>query len=196
MDDYFDGVMPHRQALLWCVAARRQLDRWEAVVARIVRGASSGLPPGPLVWEAESERHLALVAVRSTLRAAKLAGMETEVALETDLNNLRDLAEHWDENMPVFNVWPRAKSAPHRSGKEFSRAHPDETPYSAFAWSSDEGPRLLRSLPSSRVHTLLDGVQAGVLRERPSLAAYVPERLPSPWLGDSEGDNRWWPKPT
>lgn len=35
-DEYFDQTMLNRQRLLWAVATRRQLERWEPLVAGAV----------------------------------------------------------------------------------------------------------------------------------------------------------------
>jgi hypothetical protein len=73
-DEYFDDVMVDRQRLLWTMATRRQLERWEPIVAAAVRDRWIGRHPSEAdVWLAEIERHLALVAARNLVRALEPA---------------------------------------------------------------------------------------------------------------------------
>lgn len=67
--DYFSGTMVNRQRLFWAVAARRQLERWEPIVATAVREAFSGRQLGDGdIWLGEIEHHLRslLLATSST----------------------------------------------------------------------------------------------------------------------------------
>lgn len=203
--EYFDPLMARRQALFWVVATRRQLDRWEPLVAEFIRHLfSKEKPPGQLVWEAEAERHLALVAARNLVRAVNslpspAATLSPDLA--TALTNVRDLAEHWDENMPVFNVrtWrgrERLTEPRFPSGKKFAAAHPEESPYSQSDWNGKDGPLLAPELPAAMLRHALDDVQRQVLEADPDLARFVPEAVPTPWLGEEAGEDRWWPRPT
>jgi len=196
-NDYFDDLAIQRQLLLWVTATRRQLQRWEANVAAIVHfGLQSHEPSGRLVWEAEIERHLAFVSARNLLRAIDLAQphIRVDTGFEEMLRVVRDLLEHWDENMPVFNVHPQRRPAPRRSGKLFKAKNEGQTPYSAFAWNSIEGPLLIAGVPASMLHSLLDEVEAEVIRDRPEMIEFIPERVPSPWLGESAGEDQWLPR--
>lgn len=70
---YFDDTMSNRQRLLWTIATRRQLERWEPIVAAVVRGRLAGRQPdGEDVWSAEIEHHFALIAARNLFRALDL----------------------------------------------------------------------------------------------------------------------------
>jgi hypothetical protein len=72
-DDYFDDRMVNRQRLLWTIATRRQLERWEPIVATATLGSFAGRQPDSAdIWSAEIERHLALVAARNLFRALAL----------------------------------------------------------------------------------------------------------------------------
>jgi hypothetical protein len=42
--DYFNEGMVNRQRLLWAIATRRQLERWEPLVAAILNETSPGGP--------------------------------------------------------------------------------------------------------------------------------------------------------
>jgi hypothetical protein len=73
-DDYFDGVMVHRQRLLWAIATRQQLERWEPLVASVIRLNlyDSLVPDGVTVWTAQMEHHFALIAARNLFKALDL----------------------------------------------------------------------------------------------------------------------------
>src|SRR5829696_7954983 len=102
--------MVNRQRLVWTVATRRQLERWERIVADIVlEGFADRQPDGADVWSAEIERHFILVAARNLLWALDLKPKSNAITptVRDELREARDLHEHWNENMPVFNVKPR-----------------------------------------------------------------------------------------
>jgi hypothetical protein len=69
---------------------------------------------------------------------------------------VRDLLEHWDENMPIFNG--DSKEVPPRpSGKRFAARNPTGTPYWSSEWNSKEGPLLFlrdRRRPSSMMRSI------------------------------------------
>jgi hypothetical protein len=70
---YFNELMLNRQRLLWALATRRQLERWEPLVAAAVLDGFAGRQSADTdVWSAEIERHLVLVAARNLLRALEL----------------------------------------------------------------------------------------------------------------------------
>jgi hypothetical protein len=59
--------------MLWALATRRQLERWEPLVAAAVLDGFAGRQSADTdVWSAEIERHLVLVAARNLLRALEL----------------------------------------------------------------------------------------------------------------------------
>lgn len=188
--------MVHRQRLLWAVATRRQLDRWEPLVAASVRLSFQRRELDPAeIWLGETEHHFALVAVRNLLRALDLdppSGVPIDQAVRDELLEGRDLHEHWDENMPVFNVTPRTAQPPRRSGKSFAARNPREGPYGWWAWSSNTGPELLPNVAAAAVHDVLDAVEKEVLNADESLARFVPDRPASPWIRNVDG---WWPAP-
>ena len=194
--DYFDATMLNRQRLIWAVATRRQLERWEPLLASaVLDGFANRQPADADVWSAEVERHLALVAARNLLRALKRPPPSTVVldaTVQSELIEGRNLVEHWVENMPVFNVSPAPRKPSHPSGKNFAERNPGRDPYGRGEWSNKTGARLLPNVTALAVHQLLDDVEAEVLASDPSLAAYFPPRAPSPWLHEG---GEWWPKP-
>jgi hypothetical protein len=191
---YFDSTMLHRQRLLWAVATRQQLERWEPLVASVIR-VDPLVPDSVTVWAAAIEHHFALVAARNLFRALDL-DPPTQVAIDptlrAELIEGRDLHEHWPENMPIFNVKPRTAQPQYRSGRDFAARNPDEGPYWWLGWNSKAGARLLPNVYAPGLHALLDAVEAEVLGDRPELAEFVPPRAPSPWIHERD---EWWPKP-
>lgn len=189
-DDYFSPLMVRRQVLIWVVAARRQLDRWEALVASMLTQSASRR--SVIAWEAEVERQLALVAGRHVLRAVRLSGWNHEVdttPLDV-ITDLRNVGEHSDESMPVFNVSPQDGDPPRASGRRLAQALPRSNPFSPFEWNSREG----AGLPASRLREVLDALEQTVLSIDPSLARFVPPSPESPWLGEGAGSDQWWPR--
>ncbi len=196
IDEYFDEQTIQLQRLHWAIATRRQLERWEPLVATAVRDSYSGRETeGALFWTAASERHFALIAARNLLRALDLDpanSVPVDPTLRTELIEGRDLLEHWRENMPVFRVRPRVDEPRHRSGKKFAERNPAAGPYSWLAWYSKTGPRLLPHVTAFALHDLLDAVEADVLAKNPELRSFVPPRAPSPWIQER---GIWWPRP-
>lgn len=197
-DDFFSPRGVYREVLVWVLATRRQLDRWERLVASLLRSHLGGRrAPSREVWEAQSERHLALVAAAHVRRAVGLPGWTGDV--DTDvldvLGDLRNTVEHWDENLPVFAITPRQDDPPRPSGRRLAEEQPEGFPFSMFAWNGSEGPVLWPGVPASTVREVLDRLEAHVLSHAQDLRRFVPPREPSPWLGDLAGDDRWWPKP-
>jgi hypothetical protein len=195
--DFFESSID-RQLLFWEIVTRRQLEHWEHSVAEIVRlGLQSTSLPGSLVWLAEADRHLVFVAARNLLRAAQLEQEALfDQGIAENITNVRDLLEHGEQNMPVFNVSPQRGIPPRQSGRNFSAQHPGKSPFSSFAWNSDDGPVLAPELPAWLIHESLNRIEALVIRRSPQLEQYVPERAASPWFGKDFGKDRWWPKPS
>jgi hypothetical protein len=194
---YFGRLMVDRQLLFWTVTTRRQLERWEVCVAELVSlGLQSKPEPGQLVWRGEAEHHFMFLAARNLVRAAEVAAESLiETSFAETLKDVRDLLEHWDENMPIFNG--NSKEVPPRpSGKRFAARNPTGTPYWSSEWNSKEGPLLFpKGPPAAKLHDALDRVQSFVVQRRPELMEYIPERSDQPWLGDDWGKDRWCPNP-
>jgi hypothetical protein len=118
--EYFDERMVNRQRLLWTIATRRQLERWEPyVAASVLRSMEGGDLDSADIWSAEIEHHFALVAARHLLRALELepaTRVSIDPTLRAELIQGRDLHEHWPENLPVFNVSPRVEEPPRATG--------------------------------------------------------------------------------
>jgi hypothetical protein len=193
--EYFGGSMINRQRLLWTIATRRQLERWEPYVAESLRLEFKGEHLNDTeIWLAEIEHHFALVAARNLMRALELepaAQVSIDSTLRAELIEGRDLHEHWPENMPVFNVTPRVEEPSHRSGRNFAARNPDQGPYWWLSWSNRVGAQLLPNVSAPALHQVLDAVQAEVLADDPALDRFLPPRTPSPW---SQQDGEWWPK--
>src|SRR4051794_39310195 len=103
--------MLNRERLAWAVATRRQLDRWEPLVAENVRRSFEDRQLDDAdIWAAQVEHHFALIAARHLLQALDLeprSGVAVDPTVRAELKEGRDLHEHWDENLPIFNVSPR-----------------------------------------------------------------------------------------
>src|SRR5581483_1606916 len=116
---YFDSMMINRQVLIWAVATRTQLERWESLVAARVRSGFGGAIefPDADIWRAEIEHHLLLIAARHLLRASDMLDPKLPVpsVVSAEVIEGRDLHEHWDENLEIFNTTPRPSQPKHRS---------------------------------------------------------------------------------
>ncbi|HEV7567195.1 MAG TPA: hypothetical protein VGO31_14695 [Microbacteriaceae bacterium] len=194
--DYFDEGMVNRSRLLWTVATRRQLERWEPFVAAHVFALYGRRHLSHVdIWAAELEHHFAMVAARNLIRALELEPRSTvalDPTIRAELIEGRDLLEHWVDNLPVFNVSPRQREPRHRSGREFAARNPDNGPYWWLDWNGKEGAKLMPHVSAHAVHDVLDAVEAEVLADgRPELASFVPPRAPSPWIRER---GQWWPK--
>ena len=192
-DPYFSPLMLNRQLLSRSMATRLQLDRWEALVAENLRYELRGdHSPGTLIWQAQFEHHFCLVAAAHLLRALDMAGQPITVnaTLAAEINEGRDLHEHWDENMPVFNLMPRTKAPSHKTGKSFAARNPRRGPYWWLGWDNTVGPKLLPNVPAAALYALLDDVESHVLHDDPDMARFILPRSESPWLGAD-----WWPRP-
>lgn len=193
--DYFDETMRSRQRLLWAVATRRQLERWEPLVAAYWLNALAGRnADGALVWQAEIEHHFALIAAHHLLDALDLSpasGVPVAPTMRDELTQGRDLLEHWEDNLPVFLVTPRPEPPPRRSGRAFAARNPGLSPYWWLRLDNSRGAMVMPQAPAPALHDLLDAVEAEVIASDPGLADYVPPRAPSPWVHEN---GEWWPK--
>ena len=193
-DDYFGETMVNRQRLLWVVATRRQLERWEPLVASVVR-PDPLVPDCVTVWTAEIEHHFLLVAAGHLFQALDLdppMRVPVDPTLRAELIEGRNLHEHWRENMPIFNVTPRPAQPKHKTGKSFAARNPDASPYWWLDWSNKTGARIMPNVPAPVLHALLDEIEAEVLNDAPDLQRCLPPRAPSPWIHEG---GEWWPKP-
>lgn len=193
---YFDEESVARQVLFWSVGARRHLELWEERVASWIRvnlKDQQAIPDGQLVWAAALDRHLVFVCMRNVLRALDLAKKppRLERKFTAAIKNVRDLLEHWDENMPVFNVSPRG-SPKRKSGQAFAADNPYDTPYGSMSWRSSVGAVLTPDVPASAMHASLDQLESWAVGVNPALVDYVPSRRESPWIHTDSGE--WWPR--
>jgi hypothetical protein len=196
-DDYYNELMVNRQRLLWTIATRQQLERWEPFVADAVRRDFDRRQQDDAhIWQAEIEHHFTLVAARNLFHALDLpppASIPLDPTLRSELIEGRDLHEHWKDNLPVFNVTPRRAQPKYPSGKRFAARNPKVGPYDWLAWGNKTGARLLPNVSAPALHQLLDAVEAEVIGKDPALSRFLPARAPSPWLREN---GEWWPKPT
>lgn len=194
-DDYFSGQTVNRQLLIWAIASRRQLERWEPLIAASVRSQLNGPPFGnALIWEAQIEHHFLMIASRNLIHAIDLTdgAIAIDPTIRAELIEGRDLNEHWSENLPVF--LGRRGEPRYPSGKRFAERNPKRSPYWWLGWSNADGPRVLPNVPAHAIHKLVDRVEEVVLAQDPRFKRFVPERQPSPWLGQDAGRDRWWPR--
>lgn len=191
--DYFDDLMANRQRLLWAVATRRQLERWELLVAASVR-ADLGRGPAfedAAIWHSAIEHHFVLIAARHLVEALELdppTGVVLDSTMGDELVDGRNLLEHWVEGMPVFNVRPRP--ALPRGAQRFAARNPQHGPYDWLAWSNKKGAEVMPHVSAFELHDLLDVVEADVLGKDAALARFLEPRAPSPW---EQGEFGWWP---
>jgi hypothetical protein len=186
----------NRQRLLWAVATRKQLERWEPLVAAFLRDSLERRPSDAvLVWSAEIEHHFGLVAAHHLLVAIDLppaSGVPIDPTIRAELTEGRHLHEHWPDNMPVFKVVPPPAQPPRQSGRSFAARNPGESPYWWLGFDSKKGAMFMPQAPAQELHRLLDSVETEVLASDAALAEYVPPRAPSQWMLH---DGEWWPKP-
>jgi hypothetical protein len=194
---YFEEPMLSRQRLLWALATRRQLERWELYVARDIASVFQDRPSleDADLWASQSEHHLLVIAARNRIGALDLppkSAIEIDVDLRDDIVQGRGALEHWKENMPAFNVRAHRGGAEpkHRSSRAFAERNPREAPFEWLDWTASTGPRVMPHAPASDLHALVDAVEAEALSVRPELARFIPPRAPSPWRRDDDG---WWP---
>jgi hypothetical protein len=152
-NDYFNDRMLNRQRLLWAIATRRQLERWEPLVASHLRVLlADGEPEGTDIWSAEIEHHFALVAARNLVRALELppaTSVSVDPTLRDELIEGRDLHEHWPDNMPVFNVTPRPAQPPLPLRQALRRSKPQARAILVARLDQQNG----RSAPAERLGT-------------------------------------------
>lgn len=191
--DHFGALGTRRHTLFWIVATRRQMDRWEPLVAEFLRHQLRKKQlPGELIWQGEAERHMAVVAARNLVRCvedlpAPVATLDPGLAQR--IKDARDLLEHWDDNAPVFNVTPTQERPPRSSGRRFLEQQPGRSPYCWWRWTNHDGAFLAPGLPAEELREALDRAQREVLDADPELARFVPAANPSPWRGGSH-----WPR--
>ena len=71
--DYFNAGMRNRERLRWTLATRRQLERWEPLVAAFLLAKwARQTSDDPSLWAAEAEHHFALVAAHHLFQALDL----------------------------------------------------------------------------------------------------------------------------
>lgn len=180
--DYFSPAMQDRTLMIWSIACRRQLERWEPLVAEYLRlTLANESPSGRLVWDANIEHHLLLVACHNLVKAIDKfdADIPIDPVVKAELTQVRDLLEHWHENMPIFNVKPRQSEPKYPSGKAFTERNPGRSPYWWLYWDSKENQTGVTINVSARaVYELVEKVQRYVFERDPGLIRFVPEE----WL--------------
>jgi len=205
-DPYFE-TMIERQPLIWAAAVRRQLERWEPLVAlHTLTDLQKNQKPAPEhpvsiglleIWEGESEHHFLLVAAGQLLKALAMLNNPPiiEEIVASELRESRDLNEHWEDNMPVFNVGPtRPKAPPRPSGKRFATRNPRHGPYCWWAWDGNRGPLVTPNVTATQVHELVEVVIAACNAERPEDPIEIPDATPRPWYIPTKEGEWWWPK--
>src|SRR6266702_566998 len=106
MRDYFDPAGSARAVLLWAVATRVQLGRWEALSAgHLLQTAYHKAQfSRPSYWQGHYEWHFCLIAPRNLIGALDLLDppLAVDQVLRDEVIETRGLNEHWKDNMPVF----------------------------------------------------------------------------------------------
>ena len=137
------------------------------------------------------------MAARNLLRATELEHCplrpDHEPTRKT-IRQVRDVLEHWDDNMPAFNAQSRPVDPTRNSGKDLAaEVYTTSTPYDFISWNGQTGAMLAPNLPAAELHELLDQAECAVLDEDPDMSRFIPERAPSPWVWD-EALGSWWPR--
>ena len=189
--------MVNRQRLLWAIATRKQLERWEPLVASFWRADPATAHPDEAdIWSAEIEHHFALVAVGNLFQAldfAPAASVSVDQILRAELIQRprppRTLAR---EHAGIQRITAHGTAAS-PLGKGVRRSQSRARAILVAPIGSQEG-RFAPAphVPASALHRLLDAVEAEVLTNDDSLRRFVPRRAPSPWLHEN---GKWWPKP-
>jgi hypothetical protein len=109
--------------------------------------------------------------------------------------NLRNLLEHWDEQMPVF-FSPLAPGPLKRSAVPFAAQNPGRTPYETIQWGPASGPMLGPNISAAALHDYLNQIEADVVAADASFSDYIASRPPSPWITDTTTGEKWWPATT
>ena len=179
-DPYFDSA-PERQALVWAGAVRRQLGRWEPLVAKhLLTMMEPNMTPRPIppttmrseeYWQGEVERHFLLIAARNLVKAIDLMDPRPKVdaVVRAELIETRDLVEHWTENMPVFNVTPLPRRPGYRSGKDFAARNPDHGPYCWWSWNASRGAMATPNVSADQLRELVDATITTAVAVRPEM---------------------------
>ena len=182
---------------MWAAATQTQIERWEPQFARrVASGAWKEAPPIPKssIWQELADRHFVLIAAAQLVSAMKFARFPIQAPepMATEITAGRDLVEHWQDNMPIFNVHPRTETPKHTSGREFAALNPSKGPY-GFWWNSTVGPMLLPNVPASDLRALIDRVKARVSADHPTMAEFFRDWAQSPWFGGDDPSSRWFP---
>lgn len=198
MTDYWDSQSKAGRVAAWAGASQVQFERWEPLVAQQVAAAFDAKYPMPsrLVWQMDMERHFLLVAIDHLMTALKFAQFPVQMPMKPaiELENARNLIEHWQEHMPTFNSTPRPQlSTKYPSASAFAVVNPTGTPFSSLEWGSTVGPKLLPRVTADEVKRVVEAVTARLVLDHPNLAPFFHEWEPSPWIGGDDPSDKWFP---
>jgi hypothetical protein len=134
--------------------------------------------PSERIWQGEAEHHFAVVAFDHMLEALNLWPVPVQIPkiVEQEEAEVRDLATHWKENMPVFNRRPRSLQPKYPSGKSFMARNPERGPYCWWAWSSWRGAMLTPNVAASDARDAIHTAEQAVLAADPDLARFRSSR--------------------
>lgn len=202
-DSYFsDTLAGFREPLLSAVAVRIQLGRWEPLVAKHALASldrsNNTPPPEPMtitieeMWRMQVEHRSLLIAARSLVHGMEMLDppLPIDSDVRADIIDVRDLLEHWVENMPIFNTTPTPRTPAYRSGKAFLARHPRSSPYTWSRWDTQSGPLLTPDVNGETLRELADATTQAVLAAHPEMADGVPE---VPYTGWQFFKGSWWP---
>lgn len=197
---YFDERLACSQIQTWAAATGMQLDRWEPLVAQAVLDGfdSTGRPAKTLIWQARVEHHFCLVAASHLLVSLNMSQLRVSVPqpLRDELKEVRDLHEHWKDNMPVFNITSRTNQPQYPSGRAYAARNPTGSPYWWLRWDNENGPKLTPNVSASKVRDLLDRAVAATVQKFPDMTPVTVPPVESPWIHDPESGDQWLPRPT
>lgn len=206
---------PEREASVWASAARRQIERWEPLVAKFalsIMQANMQAPPDPPIemttaeiLQGENERHFLLIAAAQLVKALRMLDPAPvlDPMVADELTETRDLSEHWEDNQPVFNVMQAQPDGPprrmwepgRRSGRAFAARNPRGGPYDWWAWNGEDGPLVTPNVPATAVHDLIESAIVLVGTTHPYLVEDIPPPAPRPWhMPTAPGAPGWTPK--
>lgn len=201
VNQHFNDVEIDNEVFTWALATRLQMDRWEALLApevwtQMYQPETKSPARSMRIRQARIEHHFCLTAAGHLLKALKMRQSQITIdpVVAAELKEGRDLHEHWDENVPIFNTTPRPSQPKFPSGKSYAARNPDESPYFWLRWDSEVGPKVMPHVPGAAVHDLVDRTLTAIVAKHPEMADKVLPRPESPWRDDPENVERWWPR--
>lgn len=205
---YFDEFGTARAIVFWAVSTRESLERWSALQSEYVWMALADLDEPKedeyqRYWSMALQHHFVFVTAKNVIRAitlakekvpgSSIAGLADDaVELRKAIGLVRDVLEHWEQHMPVFNVHPR-QVTPKRAGEELLAINDEALPYMPGGWGNHDGPYLSKGIVTEAQMTAwITHVIEVATTSHPLLSRFVPKAAESRWGTDDSGI---WPLP-